>query len=65
MQQTYQTNDKNIKNEKNNMLYKQMQKDYKNVKTSTNKIKTCSNNATNIPNKRQKTSQNVKSNMLK
>ena len=41
MQQTYQTNDKNIKNVKNNMLYKQMQKVYKNVRTSTNNIKTC------------------------
>ena len=29
MQQTYQTNDKHIKNDKNNMLYKQMQKSYR------------------------------------
>ena len=50
MQQTYETNYKNIKKCQHNMLYKQMQNTFKNVKNTNNK-KTCTNNATNFPNK--------------
>ena len=42
---------KTSKMQNNNMLYKQMQKANKNVKTTTHNSKPCTTNATNIPNK--------------